>query len=232
MRSLNLQPIEKVVHDSDKLEVVDVWITLQGEGPLAGTPAVFVRLAGCTLQCGGCDTDYTTGRQEVLVEDLIKQVRNQCRGGLVVITGGEPFRQPIGRFARKLFIAGYKVQVETNGTVYQEDFPFHLPEVNVVCSPKTTKIDWRMANCIRHWKYILHADKVDEVDGLPTSSLLIDQPPCRPVWNVTQPDSVFVQPYDDVDPEQNDRHIKAAVASCLRHGYRLSLQMHKQLGLK
>lgn len=42
----------------DFLEVVKIFHTLQGEGPFAGTPAIFVRLGGCNLQCKFCDTEF------------------------------------------------------------------------------------------------------------------------------------------------------------------------------
>ena len=95
---VNTQPREKLDHRSDgSLEVHHIWKTIQGEGPLAGSPAVFVRLAGCTLQCSFCDTDYTSKRVRQEPEEIlagIKAIGGGCN--TVVLTGGEPFRQNVG----------------------------------------------------------------------------------------------------------------------------------------
>src|SRR4051812_43477144 len=114
---LNVQEIEKPEHDhhGNTLEVIQVFDTWQGEGPFAGTPAVFIRLAGCNLQCSFCDTLYTgLTRQVVQIYTLLAQVQSFRKKGLVVLTGGEPFRQNIGPLCRTLITHGYFVQIETN----------------------------------------------------------------------------------------------------------------------
>jgi len=93
----NIQPIEKSVFDEEgRLNVVKVWSTIQGEGPFTGTPAVFVRLAGCNLQCPLCDTNYTTNRKLRSAEEVADLVQSEhSKTSLVVLTGGEPFRQNV-----------------------------------------------------------------------------------------------------------------------------------------
>jgi len=71
---LNTQPIEKRQHTTE-LEVHSIFYTIQGEGPFCGTPAVFVRLAGCNLQCPSCDTDYTSKRTRMTAEEICDRVR-------------------------------------------------------------------------------------------------------------------------------------------------------------
>ena len=51
------------------LQVNSIFYTIQGEGPFAGRPAIFIRLAGCNLQCPGCDTEYTK-RQTMTVDEI------------------------------------------------------------------------------------------------------------------------------------------------------------------
>jgi len=79
------------------IDIVDYFRTIQGEGPFAGFPAVFIRMAGCNLKCPGCDTNYTHGRDTVsaiaLTEELVPLLAKTPRA-VIVITGGEPFRQP------------------------------------------------------------------------------------------------------------------------------------------
>lgn len=114
----NTQPREKQhLASPDLLDVIDVWNTIQGEGPFAGCPATFVRLAGCNLKCTLCDTDYTSKRRVMSLLELVTWIRTLCASDLVVITGGEPFRQNVNKLVEVLLGYGYKVQVETNGTL-------------------------------------------------------------------------------------------------------------------
>jgi len=89
-----------------------------------GLPAVFVRLAGCNLRCDFCDTRYaweggTPFTQEELME-AIRNVRREFSADWICLTGGEPFFQPLAAFTAGLKAAGLKIQIETNGTLFQQ----------------------------------------------------------------------------------------------------------------
>lgn len=234
MISLNTQPVEKRAARTDgAVEVVSVFLTIQGEGPFVGQPAVFVRTAGCNLDCPACDTDYTTGRRLVPAPDLLAKVKKANKhdsASLVVITGGEPFRQALGPFVGLLLEEGYEVQVETNGTLYDPSMAGLHADACIVCSPKTPKISAELISVIDAYKYVLRAGSVLAEDGLPLSSLGAPAPPARPHPGFAG--EVFVQPEDDKDPETNAANLAAAVESCLRFGYRLSVQTHKIAGLE
>lgn len=226
----NNQPPEKLAATSPEvLSVHSIFHTIQGEGPFAGQPAVFIRLAGCNLQCPGCDTDYTSRRTTFNVYALILEV-NRLRApttDLVVITGGEPFRQPLRLLVACLLREGYRVQLETNGSFYQ-DLPYD--QITVVCSPKTGTINRQLEPHITALKYVLNAKDLGD-DGLPERAL--DHGTSRlarptPAFKGT----IYVQPYDDGGPLNNDIHHQTAVQSCLTHGYTLCLQTHKFLGLE
>jgi len=232
---LNLQPVEKKVSREDgSLEVFKIFRTIQGEGPLAGTPAIFVRLAGCDLACNFCDSDYTSHRQLMPVGEIIQKINQEKAGdniNLVVLTGGEPFRQDVSKFAWETIQQGNHVQIETNGTLFVEGLPYGQRNFSLVCSPKTPTINRSLALGVDAYKFVLAAGAVDPIDGLPTSALGMPYPPARPpVGFLTN--MVFVQPLDEQDPEKNQAHLQAAISSCMKFGYRLSIQTHKSIGLE
>ena len=237
LQILNTQPVEKQEEGTgETLDVFKIWLTLQGEGPFAGTPALFVRLAGCNLSssCPRCDTDYTSHRErltlkQILVDKIEELCKDRAIPRLIVLTGGEPFRQSIGQFANKAIGYGFKVQVETNGTLFQPNMPYMDWRFSIVCSPKSPKLNQQLVPFIRAYKYIIQAGQVDPLDGLPLTSMGNTSSIARPDDKVKE---VFLQPLDEQDPEANKRNTQAAIDSCLRFGYRLSYQIHKLVGLE
>lgn len=227
---MNQQPIEKQsLGDGRSLDVHSIWKTIQGEGPHAGKPAVFVRLAGCNLRCPACDTEYTTNRQLMQVSSILARVTEvDTPNRLVVITGGEPFRQSIGHLCHTLLMNNYHVQIETNGTLFINNLP---EDVLVVCSPKAGKLNPVLADRVDAFKYVLHADQIDPRDGLPFSVLEND---CK---RVARPPTgfsgeIFVQPIDVGVPEWNKRHTDAVAQVALKFGYTFCLQVHKYINME
>ena len=212
-----------------QLWVQELFHTLQGEGPFAGESALFVRLAGCNLRCFWCDTEFESSSWRPALDELLAALERErppsCE--LVVITGGEPFRQQIGPLVEALLARGLRVQIETAGSLWVE-----LPEdprLTVVCSPKTPRLNPELERRISAYKYVLAAGELGE-DGLPVSSTQVRGSLAR----LARPRAgvpVFVMPRDDRDPEQNQRHLEACVDVAKRHGYRLTLQLHKLVGL-
>lgn len=230
---MNLQPIEKRVKRSDgMLDVHSIFLTIQGEGPFCGTPSVFVRLAGCNLQCPACDTDYTQGRRAASVQEILDKVQGYQSSGLVVITGGEPFRQDITRLLNVLTDAGFYVQIETNGTLEPVEYPYStMPDIRtgvyVVCSPKAGKVHPRINDVACCFKYVIAHDSIHEDDGLPLRAVehLASPYVARPPKNWARP--IYLQPMDSKDEELNRLNLQAAIDSCMKFGYILQLQIHK-----
>lgn len=236
---INTQPVEKQDLDPDGvLDVVDIFPTIQGEGPFAGEPAVFVRLAGCNLSesCLLCDTNYTAGREKRSIEDICQRIGTVIPKGtsLIVLTGGEPFRQNILPLLHTVLSQEFSVQIETNGTLYLDGLEeldrvvwqgYYPGDFTIVCSPKTGKVNEKLRPFIHSLKYVVTAEKVDPLDGLPTDSLGAGVRVQRP-WDGFK-GTVYVQPADEGDPVKNKANLEEAVKSCLNHGYRLSIQLHK-----
>lgn len=235
---MNVQPIEKLEKSADgTLDVHSVFYTIQGEGPYCGLPAIFVRLAGCNLQCPGCDTDYTSTRRRMSVavlrteiDELKEDEYPDAPRPLVVITGGEPFRQNITPLCASLIRGRYFVQVETNGTLPpSQDFP---EAVSIVCSPKTGKINEELGHRVSALKYVVKAGLVVPRDGLPIRAL---DHACSP--SVAKPPDgyagpIYIQPMDENNTVLNRKNMQAAIRSCMEHGHTLQVQVHKIIGLE
>lgn len=235
---MNNQQIEKPVRNKNGiLEVHSIFHTIQGEGPFSGTPAIFIRLAGCNLQCPMCDTDYTSKRIHLTVGSILAEcVALNNKGGLVVITGGEPFRQPIGQLVNLLVGYGYYVQIETNGTLQPPPEVLWSKKMQerkgayIVCSPKAGKLNSALEKEACAFKYVLDAISVD-TDGLPIRVLDHSAHP-RVARAVLRGRPLYLQPADTHHPASNELNIRATIKSCMEHGYILQLQTHKYLNLE
>ena len=104
------------------MKISEIFHSIQGEGMLAGTPSVFVRLSGCNLRCTWCDTPYTSWAPEgepMELDAVVAAVRAH-RAKHVVVTGGEPMiSNQIGDLTRALKDLDLHITIETAGTVYQ-----------------------------------------------------------------------------------------------------------------
>jgi 7-carboxy-7-deazaguanine synthase (Cx14CxxC type) len=205
--------------------VKEIFLTLQGEGVQAGSRAVFLRFAGCNLwsgreqdresaQCNFCDTDFVGtdgegGGKFASAEALADSVQQAWSGGdegrLVVITGGEPMLQLDSALVDALHERGFRVAVETNGT---------LPAVEgldwVCVSPKAgTTVVQRSGNEL---KLVWPQEGIDPAE--------LER------WDF---DHFLVQPMDCADGKAAvDAAIRLAME---RPRWRLTLQNHKVVGL-
>ena len=103
-----------------KGRLAETFYSIQGEGATAGLAAVFVRLQGCSVGCGWCDTRYSwdpdAGREVELAALLDEVAAFPCRR--VVVTGGEPLESPLFvPLVAALAERGHVLEVETSGTL-------------------------------------------------------------------------------------------------------------------
>lgn len=234
----NNQPAEKtsLLHSGD-LEINSIFFTIQGEGPFAGRRALFIRLAGCNIQCPGCDTEYSNRTlmnlgvmHRKITQEYKKQIKVQNTYTeskmLAVITGGEPFRQNLNPLIEMLLDEDFDVQIETNGTLYQE-LPFH--NITIVCSPKTGRINEKLYPHIDAFKYVITAGQVD-VDGLPLS--VLGHPVKNAVAKPRPGSKIYVQAADEQDIKLNKANLMQTIESVQTFGYTLCVQLHKIVGLE
>jgi organic radical activating enzyme len=214
------------IHDGDYLHIQEIFPTIQGEGSFVGHPAVFVRLNGCNLQCDFCDTEFEDFKK-ISLENILSEIKKFSQNSknnrvinMVVITGGEPFRQPIEKLCQKLIAENFLVQIETNGTIFRNI----SKEVKIICSPKVSNgkyypIRDDLLQRIMSFKFLISAQNPDysRVQEVGQSQ-----------YNIP----VYVQPIDEYNEQKNQKNIELAIKICQENGYILSYQLHKILKIK
>ena len=206
--------------------VKEIFLTLQGEGAQAGRAAVFCRFAGCNLWsgreedrgsavCQFCDTDFvgtdgTLGNRYATAQALADTIAGQWTGDdcnrYVVLTGGEPLLQVDAPLIAALHARGFKVAVETNGTI-------EAPEgLDWICvSPKAGA---RLVLRAGHELKLVYPQAGAEPENF--AGLAFER--------------FSLQAMDGPDVVENAAR---AVDYCLRHPqWRLSVQTHKSLGIR
>ena len=189
------------------LQLAEIFYSIQGEGAFAGTPAVFVRLAGCNLSCDFCDTDYSL-KFFADAGEIVRKVRDigaECP--MVVLTGGEPLIQSeTPALIDALRRDGRRVHIESNGTIFTE-----LPQDVWLCVSPKERVDPRMARRANEVKLIVDRRVPEE-------------------WLQPFADKPLVL----LQPEGNKpQNVALAVEYAKKHPgrFRLSLQTHKFIGV-
>ncbi len=102
----------------NSLKITEIFYSLQGESNMVGLPTVFVRLTGCPLRCGYCDSEYAFyGGERLLLTEILNKVASY-KPRYVCVTGGEPLAQrECLLLLTMLCDAGYTVSLETSGAL-------------------------------------------------------------------------------------------------------------------
>jgi len=221
------------------LPVNEIFATMQGEGAYTGTPSVFVRLQGCPVGCPWCDTKHTwpvdAGDQipaaemlekiadaptwaEMSSADIVAAIRAASASpepGHVVITGGEPALYDLVELSTFLLDAGYEVQLETSGThplrIIDEAFVTVAPKVGM---PGGFSV--RLETLERADEIKMPVGKQEDIDRLLHLLELLGADPL-----------VFLAPIS-----QSRKATELCMAAAARHGWRVSLQTHKFIGVR
>lgn len=149
------------------LYVNDIFYSIQGESSFSGYPCKFIRLAGCNLKCGYCDTKEAltlVNSKKLSIEEIINALDNN--GGkinLILITGGEPLLQEESyELFGELIKLNYSVLLETNGTINLANVPEKVIKIVDVKCPSS---GFSMEFCYENLKYITKYDEVKFVIG-------------------------------------------------------------------
>ena len=190
--------------------VSEIFYSVQGEGRHTGMPAVFLRLAGCSMGCDFCDTKYAFAPGTPLnsLQILVELAKYPCK--TVVVTGGEPTEQDLPGLINVLKSAGHTVHIETNGALDTD-----VSKADFVCvSPKKTVSK----------EMLKKADVIKLVIGPKTTLQDVEK-----YYNYeNEKTTLYLQPLDNLQ-----ENIDLCVKLVKQHPTaRLSVQLHKLIHVK
>ena len=123
------------------LKITEIFYSLQGESNTVGLPTVFVRLTGCPLRCGYCDSEYAFYGGERLSLDAILEKVASYKPRYICVTGGEPLAQrECLTLLTKLCDAGYNVSLETSGALAVDNVDPRVVKVMDLKTPGSNEV--------------------------------------------------------------------------------------------
>lgn len=134
-----------------RLRITEIFHSLQGEGASVGWRTVFVRLTGCPLRCGYCDTSYAFKGGEWWELDAILGQVAEFGAQYVTVTGGEPLAQPdCIALLHALCDAGYRVSLETSGALDVSDVDARVIKVMDLKTPGSGECERNLYSNLGH----------------------------------------------------------------------------------
>jgi 7-carboxy-7-deazaguanine synthase len=218
-------------------KINEIFETLQGEATYTGTPSIFVRLQGCPVGCAWCDTKHTWEIDPELKSDLTVVVEKSSdsehwsevsvtqllacfeqrgyQAKHIVITGGEPCMYDLNPMCEALHQNGFSTQIETSGTfevkVPEQTWVTVSPKINMKGGYKMLASALHRANEIKH--PIAIERHVEELEALLAEHQVENK-------------LIYLQPIS-----QKTKATKLAIEVCIKNNWRLSVQLHKYLGI-
>lgn len=207
------------------VRISEAFLSLQGEGPSAGTPANFLRLQGCDVGCRWCDTRYTwdpEGGRPAAIAEALDEARAKGAAPLLVLTGGEPLQHAnAAELLRAALERWPRVEVETSGIAPP---PFSHERLAWNVSPKLPSVTPRWADT---WAHVA----AFAADPRTTFKLVVGDPPdesdaLRLIGEHRLPrERVMLMPEGLTDEALRAR-ARAIAEICVREGLRLSPRLH------
>lgn len=202
------------------LRITEIFYSLQGEARTVGCPTVFIRLTGCPLRCGYCDTAYAfTGGEVKTITDVLEAV-GFYQPHYITVTGGEPLAQKnCLHLLTALCDKGYDVSLETSGALDVADVDTRVSKVMDLKTPSSGEMQRNIYDNISH---LLPHDQVKFVIGDHTDYEWAKQQVVKYDLVSKVSDILFSPIYQQIEPQQ--------LAQWILDDYlpvRLQMQMHK-----
>ena len=218
-------------------KVNEVFETIQGEASFTGCPSIFIRLQGCPVGCAWCDTKQTWHTDDTYLVSLSETVEKKADSDFfadcsasdilalikeknylakhIVITGGEPCMYDLNPLCDLLHEHGYSTQIETSGTFEilapESTWITVSPKINMRGGYEVLNSAIKRANEIKHPVAMMR--HVEELEAL------FDEVGHRP-------ELVYLQPIS-----QKAKATRLAIEVCKEKNWRLSVQVHKYIGI-
>ena len=219
-------------------KINEVFETIQGEGTFTGVPAIFVRLQVCPVGCSWCDTKQTWDAEptdyaslndimakkgdsplwtNIDAQGIVTLLQDQgYTARHVVITGGEPCMVDLTPLCAMFENNGYSTQIETSGTfeiiTTEKCWVTVSPKVNMRGGYEILSSAMHRANEIKH--PIATEQHVTDLKQLLAQHKVFNTP-------------VYLQPIS-----QKERATQLAIDTCIENNWRLSIQVHKYIGIE
>lgn len=220
-----------------KIAINEIFHSIQGEGPYAGRPSIFIRFHGCQLRCPWCDTGKALNphdpHAEMTAQKILEEISVwKCKH--VVITGGDPSFQLEGLdiLSEQLVDNGYTLEMETSGIKIIPTFICkRFEQINIGLKLPNVAQQFRMNYYRAAAEHFQHMDNAifkivitckDDVEFL-RENLLNS--------GLIQRDKIFLMPLGDTVDQQNE-NANYVIDLCIREGFRFSPRLHIMFGVQ
>lgn len=219
-------------------KINEFFETIQGEGAFTGQPSIFIRLQGCPVGCSWCDTKHTWEIElsdEVSAEQMLSKTEETAKWASftpakmlelieekgyqakhIVITGGEPCMVDLTPLCVMFESKGYSTQIETSGTFDVRTTPTCWvtvsPKINMRGGYDILASAMHRANEIKH--PIAKPSHVEDLKALLKRHQIENK-------------AIYLQPIS-----QKERATELAISTCIENNWRLSIQVHKYIGIE
>lgn len=216
--------------------VNEIFYSPQGEGPLMGTPSLFVRLQGCNLRCNMCDTPYAFNEgKELSTEEVAEKMiqKSSDYTDHIVFTGGEPLLQQaeIIELIRYFDERGmdYKYSIETNGSVIPRLALLRLIDFFII-SPKLSNSgvkQYEISGQFFKWRKVKIYIKfvINQYQDLKEVQQYVEN---NPILSILEKDKIIImpvtKPHQPIQKQINKLKMMEPFAK--ENGYRIMPRLH------
>lgn len=207
--------------------VIEKFLSINGEGIRQGHLCTFVRFKGCNLRCKYCDSAYSydpTESAEIMTEQQIVDFCRKMGAHMVMLAGGEPmYQKGIVDLVKRLCSEGFSVEIETNGSIdisqiatISHNRPF------ITLDYKTSASGMEKHNLLSNYQYVTFNDSVKFVVGsihdLDVMRQIVEQ------YSLLDRTNVLISPvWGDIQPVEIVEYMK----NHKLNGYKMQMQIHK-----
>ena len=204
------------------MNVNEIFDSIDGEGIYAGQLATFIRLSGCNLRCGYCDTTYAFNcGEELSIDEILSKVK-EINNKHITLTGGEPLiHKDVDILIKELCQRNYIVNIETNGSVDVKDFQNEntiiTMDYKTISSGENSKMNRERIESLRRYDVLKIVCKESDFDDIKDM-----------IKNTDVKSYIYLSPiYNKIEPIRLVEFLKELRDKRITNRARMQLQLHK-----